>query len=157
MSSKWFTDESEVDKVILDEGSDDEAWVEIKRRLNIADQDQLGQLLMKIEVKTGNPENLNRAERRRKAKAGENMDAQFKPSTVALLQVSIVDWSFTDSANNKIPITPERIGRLKPHWASQIEEAIDLNNPLEDLTTQPNIETPSKDDQQPFLPNLSGT
>ncbi len=144
-NSKWFVDESETDTVILDEGSDDEQWVKIKTVLSIADQDALGQLLMEVKVNTEELAGLPRAERRRLAKEGKTMNAQYKPSTVALLQVSIVDWSFLDVNNNKIPLTAERIGKLKPEWANQIEEAIDFNNPLEAPTTQQPSETHSKD------------
>ncbi len=149
-SSKWFVEENETDTIILDEGAEEEAWVKIKTTLSIADQDQLGQLLMEIKIDAGNPEGLSRAERRRRAKDGKNIDAQLRPSTVALLQVSIVDWSFTDENANKIPITPERIGRLKPRWANQIEEAIDINNPLEGQTTPQNSAMLSKEDPLHF-------
>ena len=134
MSSKWFV-ESETERIILGEGTDDVEWVDIKAVLSVADQDRLSQLLFDIKVETGNPDSLSRAERRRRAKSGKNVDAQFKPSTVALLEVAIVDWSFLDKDNNKIPITTEWIVRLKPVHAAVIEEAIDINNPLEEPNT----------------------
>ena len=146
MSSKWFV-ESETERVILGEGTDDVQWVDIKAVLSVADQDRLGQLLFDIKIETGNPDSLSRGERRRRAKAGKNVEAQFKPSTVALLEVAIVDWSCLDKDNNKIPITTEWIGRLKPVHAAVIEEAIDINNPLEEPNTPQNSTMLLKEDQ----------
>jgi len=139
--NKWFVD-SETERILLEEGTPDEQWVDIKARLSIADQDTLGQLLFDVKVDTGNPDGLNRAERRRRAQRGDSLSASFKPSTVALLQVSIMDWSFLDEQNNKIPVTPEMIGRLRPEWANRIEEEIDARNPLAVQTTPSNTEMP---------------
>jgi len=139
--SKWFID-SEKERIYLDQDDLDGAWVDIKAKLSIGDQDTLGQLLFDIKVDTGNPDGLPRSERRRRARQGESINASYKPSTVALLQVAIVDWSFLDDNNDKVPITPEWIARLKPEWANRIEEEIDQRNPLVEPKTQENIETP---------------
>jgi len=114
MSSKWFV-ESEKERITLDEGSEEEQWVDIKSKLSIADQDHLGQLLMEIKIDTSNSNGIPRAERRRLAKEGKTMDAQFKPSTVALLQVSIVDWSFVDSKFIVCNPNSDRAGNFKSY------------------------------------------
>jgi len=139
--SKWFVD-SEVDRIYLEPDDSEDVWIDIKSRLSIGDQDRLGQLLLDVTVDTGNPEGLSRAERRRKVREGHGVNASYKPSTVAILQIAIVDWSFLDNDNNKIPVTPEMIARLRPEWANRVEEEIDQRNPLPGQTTQSSIEIP---------------
>jgi len=152
--NKWFV-ENELHRIYLEEGTPDEQWVDVKAKLSVGDQDALGQLLFEVKIDTQKMSGLSRAERRRQAREGNNLDASFKPSTVALLQVSIVDWSFLDENNNKIPVNREWISRLKPEWAMRIEEELDYLNPLVEPTTQENTETPLKADPQSSQPQLS--
>ena len=127
---KFFVD-GMTDRILLG----DEQWVEIKKKFSIADQDALKQQLLEIELNA--TPGLSRGERRRRAKDGEvQHNVKVRPSTVALLRVAIVDWSFTDKDNNKIPITPEWIGCLKDEWAYILEDAIEeRNNPLSEQVT----------------------
>jgi len=150
--NKFFV-ENDTERIDLEDGQ----WVDVKAKLSIGDQDMLGQLMMEIKIDTKTGAGLPRAERRRQAKNGANLDASFKPSTVALLQVSIVDWSFLDKDNNKIPVTPEWIAKLKPEWANHIEEELDRLNPLTEPKTPPNIETLLKEDPLPSQEQQSVT
>ena len=147
----YFTDPTETTHIDLDDGK---AWVKIKKQLSIGDQDRLGDLMLQIEMDTSNPNGLSRGERRRQAKAsdGSNMNARFKPSTAALLEVAIVAWSFTDPTGAPYPVTRTMIDRLKPEWASLIEEEVDHLNPLGKPITPEPTELTSKDDQQPSEP-----
>ena len=155
--NKYFVD-SEIAHVILSEGTPDEAWVDVKALLSIGDQDTLSQKLLDVTLDTSNPEGLSRSERKRRARqSGAALNASFKPSTVALLEVAIVAWSFADNEGNKIPVTAEWIAKLKPEWANQIEEEIDSRNPLAGPTTPSNTETPSKDVQLHFQNQPSAT
>lgn len=113
----------EVDRIKL---GDDE-WVDIKRRMSVADQDTLSQRLFEIEV----DQNMTRAERRRRRSDGASaLKQRFRPSTVEVLAVAIVDWSFTDDDGNKVPVSHEMIGRLDPEIAMHLEDEIELRNPL---------------------------
>ncbi len=127
---KYFVD-SRTDKIDLE----DDQWVSIKSQLSIADQDMLKRSLIEVEIDA--TPGLNRSERRRRQKAGEsNTSIKIRPSTIALLEVAIVDWSFVDNDNNKLPITTEWIGRLKPEWANLIEDAVEeRNSPLQAAAT----------------------
>jgi len=128
MRHKYFVD-SEVDRIDLGDGE----WVEIKSKLSIGDQDKLSEMMMTIEVDTAP---ANRSERRRRKDSGQsNYNATFKPSTSALLQVSIVDWSFTYESGEKVPLTPEMVNRMDAKLANQLEEEINDRNPL--VNTEP--------------------
>ena len=122
---KYFTD-TQVDRILLE----DDQWIDIKKKLSIADQDALKCRLMEIDIDTSAlPEGLNRSERRRQARAGgTKLNAKYRPSTAALLEIGIVDWSFVDEDNNKLPVTPEWIGRLSPEWAYKIEDELEARN-----------------------------
>ncbi len=145
--TEFFTNPADVDTIMLD---DEKEWVKIKKILSIGDQDRLSEMLFSVKVNTSNLEGLNRAERRRRAKAdGISTDATFKPSTAALLEVSIVEWSFKDGTGVPVPLNRPMIDRLKPEWAAYIEEEIDKRDPLGKPLTPQNSETPSKDAPQP--------
>jgi len=128
---------------------DDENWVKIKRQLSIADQDKLGELMLNIEMDTNVDSSLSRGERRRQAreKGTSIKSATMRPSTAAILQVSIVEWSFTDPHGASIPITPTMIGRLKTEWANLISDEVDALNPLPVQANQSSTYKPSPDDQ----------
>ena len=133
MQHKYFL-EVETDRITLE----DAEWVDIKRRLTIGDQDTLGDKLMQVELDS----TLTKEQRRRKKQAGEFPGtAKFRPSTVALLEVSIVDWSFAYADGTKVPLTSEMIGKMDPALANLLEEAIDERNPL-DQTLPSNTPTP---------------
>ena len=87
--TEFFTDPDDVETVLLD---NDQEWVKIKRTLSIGDQDRLSEMLFNVTVKPKESDNmLSRAERRRRARENpsENMEATFRPSTAALLEISI--------------------------------------------------------------------
>jgi hypothetical protein len=151
--NKWFV-ESETERVYLEEDVENGQWVDIKALLSIGDQDQLSQLLLDVKLDTSNPEGLSRGERRRRAKQGGNVDASFKPSTVSLLQVSIVAWSFLDNNGAAVPVTPHWIGKLKPEWANLIEEEIDARNPLVEQKPLSDTKMPSSVDPLPSQKEL---
>ena len=137
---KYFVN-AEVDRISLE----DNEWVDIKHRLSIRDQDLIGEKLMEIELDT----NTSREERRRRRQAGEFPGkAKFKPSTVVLLEMSIVDWSFTYPDGNKVPVTVEMIGKMEPELANRLEEEIDQRNPLSQAP-QSNTSMPLQDEQLP--------
>ena len=139
---KYFVD-AEVDRIPLEDGD----WVDIKHRLSIRDQDLIGEKLMEIELDTS----TSREERRRRRQAGEFPGkAKFKPSTVVLLEMSIVDWSFTYPDGSKVPVTVEMIGKMEPALANQLEEEIDQRNPLSQ-TPQSSTSTPFPEGQLPSL------
>ena len=122
MQHKYFVD-SEVDRITLEDGE----WVDIKRKLSIGDQDSLGNRLMELEMDTQG----TREERRRRRQSGEFPGtAKFKPSTAALLEIAIMDWSFAYGDGVKVPVTPEMIGKMEPELANRLSEEIDQRNPL---------------------------
>jgi len=140
MQHKYFL-EAEVDRIDLEDGE----WVDIKRRMTVADQDLLGEKVMHVEIDP----TLSREQRRRKKQAGEFPgSARFKPSTVAVLETSIVAWSFTYPDGTPVPLNTEMIGRMDPILAHQLEEEIDERNPL-DRPLPSNTETHLKEDPQP--------
>lgn len=131
---RYFVD-SEVDRIDLEDGD----WVDIKAKLSIADQDKLSEMMLDIQVDT-TP--TNRAERRRRRDSGQsNYNATFRPSTSALLQVSVVDWSFTYEDGSKVPLNPEMINKMDARLANQLEAEINDRNPLQD--TEPFLNTPT--------------
>ena len=117
---------------------DEDEWIEIKKRFTVQDQDALKEKLVEVEF-----DGLNREERRRLQRQG-GIRARYRLSTVALLSVAIVDWSFKDERGNKIPVTEENIGRLDPSLAAWLEDEIDKRNPLGTLTSRPNTITSSR-------------
>ncbi len=122
-SSKFFVGD-EVDRIPLE----DDNWVDLKRKLTIGDQDVLAQRLFDVEMV-----GLNREERRKLQKGsdgGGQMRARYMHSTVALLHVAIVDWSFTNGTGEKIPLNEQSLRRLDPEVANFLYEEIDKRNPL---------------------------
>ena len=104
---RFFVD-SEVDRINLDQFQP-ESWVEIKRKLSIGDQDNLSQRLFDVEVDTSG----SREDRRRRRQSGASaVNAKFRPSLAVLLEISIVEWSFTTESGEKIPVTPEMIQKM---------------------------------------------
>ena len=155
--NKYFTDPNETDTIDLEDGAE---WIKIKKELSIGDQDRLGDMLFQVKVKTDNPDGLSRGERRRRArdeKNGSSMDATFKPSTAALLEISIVAWSFRDGTGVPLPLSRDNIDRLRPEWAHLVEERIDELNPLGGRTDPTTTEPPSKESPAPSGPSTSVT
>ena len=119
---KYFIDE-EKERIDLDDGE----WVDIKSKLTIGDQDDLGDRLMHIELDT-----KGSREDRRRARQSGNFPGKvsFKPSTAAILEISILDWSFSYPNGTKVPITLEMIKKMDPIIANKLEDEINQRNPL---------------------------
>ena len=133
---RFFVD-SEVDRINLDQFQP-ESWVDIKRKLSIGDQDNLSQRLFDVEIDTSG----SREDRRRRRQSGASaVNAKFRPSLAVLLEISIVEWSFTTESGEKVPVTPEMIQRMDPEVAAFLEEEIDSRNPLGE-TRQSSTSTP---------------
>lgn len=77
-----FVEDNEVDRVELDDGE----WIDIKRRLSYKDSEMLT--------------------------TDDVQSMQSNGSSVPLLKLCIVAWSFKDSSGAGIPITEERLQRL---------------------------------------------
>ena len=128
--------ENQKERIDLEDGE----WVDIKHKLTIGDQDALGDKLMNIELDTKG----TREERRRLRQSG-NFPGKvaFKPSTAAILEIAILDWSFTYEDGSKVPITSEMIRKMDPVLANRLEDEIDQRNPLapEPLSNTPTAST----------------
>lgn len=110
--SRWVV-EDETEKLYLSDGE----WVEIRKRLSAADHDTLTDRLFEIEYGEHN-------------QSEPEVNARYKPSTVALLTLAITDWSFHWSSGQKVQVTPKNIGRLDPELALWLEAEIGRRNPL---------------------------
>lgn len=119
-SNRWFTNPQNLDRIVLEDGE----WVEIKRRLSIGDRDRISNRLLEIEMQP-----QQRGQRRNRNSGSNNLTARVRPSTVVLLATSIVDWSFLDEHNNKLPITEEQISLMSTELADLLEEEINARNP----------------------------
>ena len=118
--NRYFVDQVEVDRLVLQ----DNQWVEIRRKLTIGDRDRLAAMLVELEM----PVAANREERR-KLRQQTATAMRLRPSTVALLLVSITDWSFADGNGAKRPITKETLDRMTTEFADFLMEEIDRRNP----------------------------
>jgi hypothetical protein len=83
----------------------DNEWVDVKGELSQKDQDYV------INSMT-------------KAKASTKPEIEITLGKQAILEVSIVDWSFTDEGN-KVPVNPENISNLRIKYRSRILTEID--------------------------------
>ena len=136
----YFINPNDTNIIELDEGKE---WVKVKKSLSIGDQDRLGDMLFNVKIDTTATPGLDRGSRRRLAKEnpGANMDARFKPSTAALLEISILEWSFKNETGIPLPVTRANIDLMRPEWANMIEEKIDILNPLVEPSTPEPTET----------------
>ena len=136
IQSKFFSSKNEVHRIELEEAQ----WVDIKSHLAVADQDFINQRLMDVDYEDQQDESivgLSRAEiRRRRRESPAKIKATFKPSTQVLLEVAIVNWSFSMEVN------PENIGALQPWVAEIIEDEVNARNPL-GQNSQTTTTTPS--------------
>jgi len=123
--STHFSDPADFHQIDFPDGS----WVRVKKQLSVADYDRIQQGLVEIE---GIGSGMNRAERRamrggqgqqQGQQQAEGIKAKFRPSTVLLLTISILSWSFTR------PVTPETIATLSQATARHIESVVDELNP----------------------------
>ena len=139
--NKYFINPNDTDTIELDGGQE---WVKVKKTLSIGDQDRLSEMLFNVKIDTTTTPGLDRGSRRRQAKEnpGANMDARFKPSTAALLEIAILEWSFKTEVGIPLPLTRANIDLMRPEWANMIEENIDILNPLVEPSTLVPTETP---------------
>lgn len=107
--SKWFVDSREVDRIHLEDGQ----WVDIKRRLSIGDMERLEAVVLGVEFGKG-----------------AEVTGTLKPFRTALLQIAIVDWSFTDANGQKLPINRDTIGQMSMELAERLLDEINKRNPF---------------------------
>lgn len=118
MSSTYFTSVTETEKITFEDGE----WVEIKSKLSIADHDKMAQKLVALELEI-------EPKSRRNGNKPKPVKAHFLPSTVFMLELAIVSWSFKDEDDNPIPLDVEHIGQLRTDVALKLETEIDDRNP----------------------------
>jgi hypothetical protein len=122
IQNKYFVDDSNVIIVNLseiDEGSLD--WIKI-RQLSVGDREKITEAAWEVTFPA-----MNREQRRAARNTSPNI--AIKAATIKALSLSIVDWSFTNGNNEKIPISPETIAKLKPSISNFLEEKIEELNP----------------------------
>ncbi len=128
----YFVDPNKVDRIEIEGGE----WIDIKSKLSIHDQDLLNQRLVEIEKVITSTKRGKGFRNSNNSDVGE-ITAKFRPSSQALLEIAIVNWSFKDSEGKEIPVTFDNIGRLETWVAHIIEDEVDSRNPLaQEITTQ---------------------
>jgi len=117
----WETETVTID---LEDGEGNKAWVRVKKYASRADRDYALSQAMRTRIRFG----VDGAQ--------PQMESEFDMGAgqLALLERMIVDWSFTfpeghPQAGEKVPVTPEYIGRLREDVAAAIVAEINRNNP----------------------------
>jgi len=99
---KFFVDSQDVVRIDFEDGE----WIEVKEELSQADQDYLLNAMAKAIANGGKPK------------------VEMKLGKMALLERSIVNWSFKDGEKS-IPVTSENISNLRLRYRETILKTVD--------------------------------
>lgn len=101
----------EVDRIKIDK----DHWVDIKRKMNYGEQQELVASYMKAGMQEG--------------QKTPNIDVNFEMGGITLLSINIKAWNLTDEKGNIAPITVDKIKALDPNIAGKIAIEINKRNP----------------------------
>jgi hypothetical protein len=112
---KYFQDK-ELFRVTFEDGQ----WVDVKQELSQEDDDYIKNQMFKAGVKSETPDTKDTKEL--KPVVGIDFGKQ------ALLERSIVAWSFVDDAGKPVPVAPQNISALRVKYRFRVIAEIDRLN-----------------------------
>ena len=97
-------------------------WIDAKKALTYGESKRLESVMMPKSIKAGQLEKLANG----KGKAEDfEIELDFTKLSVDQMLTWLVDWSFTNEAGKREPITRDAILALDPESAAEIEAALD--------------------------------
>jgi len=104
--SKYFITETDLFRITFEDGQ----WVDIKKQLSQRDQDQILNTMAKAKTKSETP------------------DIEINLGKMALLEVSVKAWSFTEDDGRAIPVNPDNLSNLRIEYRAKVLSEIDRVN-----------------------------
>jgi hypothetical protein len=113
VSNKFFVSNEDVDRIELEDGQ----WVDIKSRMSYGDHQYIVSRYIDIQGQLGAP--------------GSTMTKyEIAQGNLALLERSIVAWSFVDDGDKPVPVNKDTISKLRVDIANMIADEVNKHNPL---------------------------
>lgn len=105
----------------------EQCWIECKLMLSVGEQKAVDTAGFRGMTGFGKVEDEATGDVKRKETA---IDIDWKSQAFARVLAYVLDWSFTDENNNKIPVRPSTVYALIPQVFEAVEQA--LNKHVED-------------------------